>query len=88
MDLFKPQRPTTSSKHIQQLKTWTAEILDLAEDVPISISQLQCHESGCLPIETVIVVMSQPRQTFKVHLAAAQISYDMVLQALTGVVDH
>ena len=72
MNLFKQQRPTAKPEHLQQLKAWTQELLDLPTDVPISISQLQCHEPGCPPIETVIAVMSQPTQTFKIHGAAGE----------------
>jgi hypothetical protein len=70
MNLFKQSRPTTNPEAIQQIKAWTQQILDLPVDVPISISQLQCHEPGCPPIETVIAVMTQPTQTFKIHAAA------------------
>ena len=69
---------------IQQLKTWTYEALGLSAEVPISISQLQCHEPGCPPIETVIAVMAQPTQTYKIHAAAAEISQEAVMQALKG----
>lgn len=72
MNLFKQQRPTAQPEHIQQLKAWTQELLELPDDVPISISQLQCHEPGCQPIETVIAVMTQPTQTFKIHAAAGE----------------
>ncbi len=82
MNLFKQQRPTAKPEHIQQLKTWTQDILNLSLDVPISISQLQCHEPGCPQIETVIAVMTQPTQTFKVHAAAGEISRRDVAEAI------
>ncbi len=83
MNLFKQPRPTAKSEHVQQLKTWTQEILTLPTDVPISISQLQCHEPGCPPVETVIAVMSQPIQTFKIHGAADDIDREALAQALS-----
>jgi hypothetical protein len=82
MNLFKQPRSTAKPEDIQQLKTWTQEILNLPADVPISISQLQCHEPGCPPIETVIAVMTQPTQTFKIHAAAGEITRDQVGQAI------
>ena len=82
MNLFKQQRPTAKPEDIQQLKTWTQVILNLPADVPISISQLQCHEPGCPPIETVIAVMTQPTQTFKIHAAAGEIKREDVMQAI------
>lgn len=81
MNLFQ-QRPTAKPEHIQQLKAWTQEILALSADVPISISQLRCHEPGCPPIETVIAVMSQPIQTFKLHSAAGDIGRAELAQVL------
>ncbi len=82
MNLFKQQRPSASPEHIQRIKTWVYEILDLTTDVPVSISQLQCHEPGCPPIETVIAVMAQPPQTFKIHAAADDVDREAVARAL------
>lgn len=83
MNLFNQKRPTTQPEHIRQLKTWTQDVLNLPDDVPISISQLQCHEPGCPPIETVIAVMTQPPQSFKIHRAAGEITYADVQQSIT-----
>ncbi|MEO1298300.1 MAG: hypothetical protein AAFW75_21460 [Cyanobacteria bacterium J06636_16] len=82
MNLFKQQRPSANPEHIQRIKTWVSEILDLTSDVSISISQLQCHEPGCPPIETVIAVMTQPPQTFKIHAAADDVDREAVARAL------
>ncbi len=73
MDLFSPNKPKVSTATLQQLKLWTAELLGLDPDIPISISQLQCHEPGCPPLETVIAVMETSRQQYKLHKAAAAI---------------
>jgi hypothetical protein len=88
MNLFKQQKPTASPEAIQRLKTWAYEALDLSTEVPISISQLQCHEPGCPPIETVIAVMTQPTQTYKIHAAAGEISQEAVMQALQNSDSH
>lgn len=74
MSLFKRQRPAPNPEKLRQLKAWVHEALALPADVPISISQLQCHEPGCPPIETVIAVMSQPPQTFKIHAGVEAIN--------------
>lgn len=84
MNLFKQRSHSTQPEHIQQLKTWTGDILNLPTDVPISISQLQCHEPACPPIETVIAVMTQPPQTFKIHGAAGDLDRETVARALVG----
>ena len=82
MNLFKQSRPTTNPAATQQIKTWVYDALSLSAEVPISISQLQCHEPGCPPIETVIAVMAQPTQTYKIHAAAADINQLQVIEAL------
>ena len=51
-------------------------------DVPISISQFQCHEPGCPPIATVIAVMAQPPQTFKIHAAVEGWDREVLARAL------
>ncbi|RZM78762.1 hypothetical protein [Leptolyngbya iicbica] len=88
MNLFKQSRPTANPGAVQQIKTWVYEGLALSTDVPISISQLQCHEPGCPPIETVIAVMAQPTQTYKIHAAAADITQAQVLAALHDETPH
>lgn len=82
MNLFNQPRPSTHPEHLQRLKFWTQDRLNLADTVPISISQLQCHEPGCPPIETVIAVMTQPPQSFKIHRAAGEISRNDLNQAI------
>ncbi|WP_204137149.1 hypothetical protein [Halomicronema sp. CCY15110] len=88
MNLFKQPRPTANPAAIQQIKDWVYEALALSADVPISISQLQCHEPGCPPIETVIAVMTQPTQSYKIHAAAAEITQAQVMTALHDDTPH
>lgn len=82
MNLFKQSRPIAQPEEIQRLKGWAYDALDLPPEVPISISQLQCHEPGCPPIETVIAIMSQPPQTFKIHAAVGDIRHETLVLAL------
>lgn len=84
MNLFNQRPPAAQPEKVQQIKTWIYETLDLPAGSPISISQLQCHEPGCPPIETVIAIMTQPTQTFKVHASVADISREQVQQALVN----
>jgi hypothetical protein len=73
-----------SSEQLKQLKTWVYQILSLDDSVPISVSQLTCTEPGCPPLETVIAVMTQPPQTYKIHQSAVEIEQADVVKALTG----
>lgn len=71
-----------SPTQLKQLKSWVYQSLSLNEDIPISISQLTCTEPGCSPLETVIAVMTQPPQTYKIHQPAAEICEADVIRAL------
>ena len=71
-----------SPTQLQQLKGWVYQALSLDTETPVSISQLTCTEPGCSPLETVIAVMTQPPQTYKIHQPAADIGEADVVQAL------
>ncbi|MGK7908519.1 MAG: hypothetical protein AB4040_15030 [Synechococcus sp.] len=69
MNLFSQSKPKSNPATLQQLKTWVYDRLKLDPEVSISVSQLQCKEPGCPPIETVITILSQPAQHYKIHKA-------------------
>lgn len=71
-----------SSEQLKQLKAWVYQALALDEGIPVSISQLTCTEPGCPPLETVIAVMSQPPQTYKIHQPAVDIEQGDVVKVL------
>ncbi|MEO1392367.1 MAG: hypothetical protein AAFV90_05615 [Cyanobacteria bacterium J06634_5] len=82
MGLFDSPSSKLSSTELHHLKSWVYETLALDQTVPISISQLKCTEPGCPPLETVIAVMSQPPQTYKIHRPAAEIERADVIKAI------
>ncbi|MEO0758679.1 MAG: hypothetical protein AAFY78_17600 [Cyanobacteria bacterium J06648_16] len=67
MNLFSQSRPKPNPAAVQQIKTWVYDLLKLDPDTGISVSQLQCKEPDCPPIETVIVILSEPVQQYKIH---------------------
>lgn len=69
MNLFSQNKPKTDPEKVQQSKNWVYRLLDIDSGTTISISQLTCKEPGCPPIETVIVVMTNPGQQHKIHKA-------------------
>ena len=73
MDIFKSSTPKADPGQIKQLKSWFHEVLDISADVPVSISQLACHEPDCPPVETVIAIMTRPPKQFKVHKPIGEI---------------
>jgi len=69
------QSQKASSQKNKQIKQWIYQALQIDDDVSISLSQLQCTEPGCPPIETVINVMTNPIQQYKIHKSIAEIEY-------------
>ncbi len=62
-----------TSQQIKQVKKWIHQYFEIDEEVSISLSQLQCTEPDCSPIETVISVMTNPVQHYKIHKKIADI---------------
>ncbi len=46
MDLFCRTNLKAAPVKVKQVKTWITEILNLDEQVTISLNQLTCHEPG------------------------------------------
>ncbi|MGD1874651.1 MAG: hypothetical protein ACFB02_16555 [Mastigocoleus sp.] len=72
---FQKKAPQVTSVQIRQIKKWIYEIFDIEPDISISLSQLQCKEQGCPPVETVISIMTNPIQQYKVHRSIQDIKY-------------
>ena len=81
IDLF-PKKPAVSVEQSQQVKDWLYEILQIDRQTVISLSQLQCQDSGCPPIQTAIAIMTSPHRIIRIHKAISDISYADVVQAI------
>lgn len=81
MNLFTQNQPKTEFAKVQQIKIWIYELLRLDQETTISISQLQCKEPGCPPIETAVTILIRPIQQFKIHKAIAEIEQSDLVQA-------
>ncbi|NWF59934.1 MAG: hypothetical protein HXY43_11795 [Fischerella sp.] len=77
---FGRQTAKANPEKIRQVKEWIYQALQIDEKTSVSLSQLQCTEPGCAPIETVIVVMTNPAQQYKVHKSIAEIEYQDINQ--------
>ena len=60
-----------SPQHVQAVElvqSWTRERFTLAEDAPILVSQLNCTNEGCPPLQTVVAFWTESgeRHHFKV----------------------
>ena len=83
IDLF-PKKPAFSAEQSQQVKDWLYEILRIDHHTIISMSQLQCQDSGCPPIQTAIAIMTNPHRVIRIHKAIRDISYVDVVQAIAA----
>ncbi len=81
IDLF-PQKPTVTTEKLQQIKDWLYEILQIDRHTIISISQLQCTDPNCPPIQTAIAIMTSHHRVIRIHKALPDIAYADVVQAI------
>ena len=49
-NLFNSQKQS-DPQQLVQVKSWVFQAFDLSEDISVMITQLQCTEEGCPPIE-------------------------------------
>jgi hypothetical protein len=82
MDLFSRPKSSVDPAVLQQLKAQIANLLQLDAETTISINQLQCKEPGCPPIETAIIILTQPTQQYKIHKALGDISAADLVKAV------
>ncbi|MFO0823969.1 MAG: hypothetical protein U0792_12805 [Gemmataceae bacterium] len=54
----KGSRPDPATAEL--IKVWMREVLGLAGDAVVMVTELRCGEPGCPDVETVIVVMGEP----------------------------
>lgn len=67
------------------VKGWTRAALALADDVPVSVSQVACREDGCPDVETVIGVMKPGFNfaTYRIAVPVAEVTEADVRRAVT-----
>lgn len=80
-DLF-PQKPAVSIEQLQQVKDWLYEVLQIDRHTIISMSQLQCNDPNCPPLQTAIAVMTIPHRVIRIHKAIPDITLADVVQAI------
>ena len=52
----------------RRVKAWVRDLLRLSSDDDVLVSELQCHEPGCPPLETVISISRPDADPQKWHL--------------------
>ena len=84
LNLFgKNQKKDVAS--ILKIKNWVREIFELAEYESVLVTELQCHEEGCSPIETVIVVFREgtEKEQYKIHKSMDEINFEDIANLST-----
>ena len=81
IDLF-PRKPAVTTEQLQQVKDWLYEVLQIDRHTIISMSQLQCTDPNCPPLQTEIAVMTIPHRVIRIHKAIPDITLADVVQAI------
>lgn len=76
-------RPRRDASLIRQVKDWAYECLPISADATVSVMELECHEPGCPPLETVVAAMEQGQETrqWKFHKPMPDITRADVAEA-------
>ena len=82
MNFFQPRSGVDTERNLQ-IQTWVRNRLQLGEDTVVMVSELQCSEPGCPPLETMVAVLDGPgqRRRFKFHKSIAEITADDIQSA-------
>ena len=79
MNLFGGKR-TIPVDQADRIKAWTRGVFHLNDQTTVMVTELECREPGCPPIETVIAVLKGPGNTlqYKIHKTANEIGFSDV----------
>jgi len=60
---------------VARVRGWAREVWELGEGDSVVVTELECGEPGCPPLETVILIAAEARPTVqhKLHLAARDV---------------
>lgn len=53
-------RPRSDPAQVAAIKDWTRAAFHLPVDTAVLVTELQCTEEGCPPLETVIAILDTP----------------------------
>jgi hypothetical protein len=88
MNLFGGRR-TIDPEQAERIKAWARTTWALSDETTVMVTELECREAGCPPIETVIALLHGPGKTMqhKIHKTAGEVSQADV-EALAGEDSH
>jgi hypothetical protein len=75
-------RSKPSREQVATVKSWARELLPIAPDATLMVTELECREEGCPSVETVIaaLVEGQSPQQWKLHKSIATITRQDICQ--------
>jgi hypothetical protein len=81
-----PGRSRRNPQQIAVIKGWAMELLEIAPDASLLVTELDCHDEGCPPVETVIaaLVERQPPKQWKLHKPASDVTREDIAQLASG----
>lgn len=79
-------RPRRDPQQVATVKRWAIELLDVPAEASLLVTELECREPGCPPLETVIAILreGQPPLQWTLHKPIATVSRDDVARLATG----
>jgi hypothetical protein len=89
MSLF-TQRGRPDPEQVERVKGWARAAWNLPEDVTVMVTELECREPGCPPLETVVAVLRGPGETsqVKIHKPVGQVVEDDLRRGSEAAPDH
>jgi hypothetical protein len=89
MNLFGGKR-TISADQADRIKAWTRGVFHLSDETTVMVTELDCREPGCPPIETVIALLKGPGNTqqYKIHKTANEIGLPDIEELAVGEESH
>jgi hypothetical protein len=76
---------------IAAIKGWVIEHFHLGDITPLMITELECAEDGCPPLETAIVILDKPGspRQYKVFKPLAEVTAEDIAALASGAAeDH
>ena len=74
---------------IAAIKGWVIEAFHLSDDISLMVTELQCTEEGCPPLETVIAILDSPGnpRQYKVFKPLAEVTAEDIAAVASGSAD-
>ncbi len=75
LDLF-GQKPKKDPHQTKTIRNWVSTSLGLGENITVMVTELECTEDGCPPLETVIAILDNPGnpRQFKIHKPISEVT--------------